>query len=267
MTRKRDLGGHEITDYSNSPMAPDRKAKLNLAEIDYVNGILNPEESDSRQWPSYRELAEKYEIPLRVVQEQATKYSWGRRREAARTALIIYQNEQTRKRWRATDEVITNMMSENLSNAMFISHRLLHEHKRMCERAWAEEQAAVASGDITAVVRAGAPTRELEAVVRAIESLTKSQDRVNARMQALPTLLPDNSPPEIMPTAEEEQAQLEAASTKDIPDATLLEIYQVIERAEAARASRRPSLIEGEVEYDDDDEEGHNFKIEKVSGE
>src|ERR1700742_748622 len=120
----RDKSGSLITDYSRSPIAPDRARKLNLAELDYVNGCDNPETGEL-EWPSYPELAAKYELPVRVVQEQAAKHRWVSRREQRKTALIAFRNEQTRKQWLEMDREVMGVMQQNLNTAAFVASRLM----------------------------------------------------------------------------------------------------------------------------------------------
>lgn len=266
MTDKRDLGGHLITDYSKSPISPERARKLNMAELDYVNGLID-EDADEIRWPSYAELAEKYEIPQRVVQEQAAKHKWVSRRETRKTALIVFKNEQTRKRWQEMDRTVMGVMQENLNTAVHVVSRLLFEQRMVVEKACAEENARIAQGETDALVRVNIRPAELESVMRTAENVVKTAERLAARISALPTVQPDNAPPALMPTVEEEQRQLEADEEKIVPNSTLLEVYQVMAQIEAARQTQRPTMIEGEVDYEDDDEEGTNFKIERVVGE
>lgn len=265
MAEKRDLGGSAVTDYSKSPIAPERARKLNQAELDYVNGIME-EDSDALYWPSYPELAEKYEIPLRVVQEQAGKHRWVSRREQRKTALIVFKNEQTRKRWQEMDRTVMGVMQENISTAVFVVSRLLDEQRMVAERAMALEAGRRAQGEHDAIERSGIRAAETESLMRSMENVMKSSERLAMRISALPTILPDTAPAALMPTVEEEQLQLEAAEQKAIPDSTLLEVYQVMAQIEAAR-QRRPILIEGEVDYDDDDAEGYHQTIEVIAEE
>lgn len=250
MSDKRDKGGSLVTDYSNSNIEPARAALLNKAELDYVNGIWDDENSQWI-WPSYPQLAAKYDLPVRIINEQAGKHKWTSRRERRRTEMIAFQNEQTRKRWLEEEREIANILMNNIGRSVMTVARIQDEHTRLITRALREEHALRESGDPDPIVRVGIRVSEVESLMRAGETAMKTLERLVQRISGLPTHAPELEPPKLIQTVEQEEAQAAAEKEAITPRATVLEIVQEMRKIEELR-TRRPQVIL----MDDDEEEG-----------
>lgn len=254
MSDRRDAGGSLVTDYSRSPIAPERARKLNLAELDYVNGYAD-EETGELAWPSYPELAAKYEMPVRVIQEQANKHRWVSRREQRKSAMISFRNEQTRKRWLDMDRQVMGVMQENIHIASFVANRLMDEYRRLAIKAIAEENARINEGEIDAVVRVNIRAGELEQTMRTCENIVKTAERLAARITALPTLLPEIAPPVLIQTVEQEEAERAEEDEKILPKATILDVVREMRAIEEARKRRDERVAHVEDDEDDDEDD------------
>lgn len=252
MTEQRDKGGSLVTDYSRSPIAPERARKLNMAELDYVNGCEDPDAPGEIWWPSYPELAAKYEMPVRVINEQASKHRWVSRREQRKTAMIAFKNEQTRKQWLDMDREVMGVMQNNLHIAVHVVGRIMDEYRMLASKAIAEEGALRANGEDDAIVRMPVRAAEIESTLRSCENIVKSAERLSHRIQGLPTVLPEVLPPKLIQTVEQEEAERVAEDERILPKATLLD---VVRELRAIEESRRRLPIAGEVVYDDSDDE------------
>jgi hypothetical protein len=252
MTEQRDKGGSLVTDYSRSPIAPDRARKLNMAELDYVNGCEDPDAPGEIWWPSYPELAAKYEMPVRVINEQASKHRWVSRREQRKTAMIAFKNEQTRKQWLDMDREVMGETQKTLYGLTYVAQRIGEEYIARARKAVAEENARKANGEEDAIVLSGIRPAELESTARTIETLVKTAERLAGRIQGLPTVLPEILPPKLIQTVEQEEQERVAEDERILPKATLLD---VVRELRAIEESRRRLPIVGEVVYDDGDDE------------
>lgn len=252
MSEKRDKGGSLVTDYSKSNIDPDRAAKLNKAELDYVNGIWDAE-AEEWIWPSYPQLAGKYDLPVRIINEQAGRHKWVSRRERRKTEMIAFQNEQTRKRWLDEDRMVMNVLLQNIGKSVATVSRLQDEHCRLIERALAEEQMLREQGDPDPIVRVPIRPSEVEGLMRATETAMKTAEKLMQRIAGLPTVLPEIAPPTPMLTVEQEEAEAEEIEQQASPNEMLLEMYKEMAKIEEAR-KRAPRIIYGEVEEDDDED-------------
>lgn len=253
MTQKRDRGGNLVTDYSKSNIAPERARKLNAAELDYVNGIWN-EATEEITWPSYPQLAEKYDLPTFVISEQAGKHRWSSRREQRKTAMITFKNEQTRKRWLEEDRNIMGVILHNIEQSVATISRLQDEHRRMIDKALREEHERRVQGEPNPIVRVGIRISEAEALARANETVMKTAEKLAARITALQAAPQEIAPPQLIKTVEQEEAERVVEQEKSMPQATVLDIVKEIRAIEEARA-RHPKVISGELEYDDDEDD------------
>lgn len=250
MSAQRDKGGSLVTNYSDSKMDPERARLLNAAELDYVNGIWNAD-AEEWEWPSYPQLAGKYDLPVRLINQQASLHSWVSRRERRKTEMIAFQNEQTRKRWMDEDRMVMTVLRQNIAKSAAVVGRLVDEHCRLVEKVIREEQVLRDQGEEHPIVRSGIRPGEAEALLRACETAAKTQEKIMARVSGLPSVLPEIAPPTLLLTAEAEQEQMDAQAEEENPKATLLEIYQEMRKIEEAR-NRSPRVIYGEL---DDEEE------------
>lgn len=251
MGDSRDKGGSLVTDYSRSPIAPERAKKLNMAELEYVNGVMD-EESGEIAWPSYPELAAKYEMPVRVINEQAAKHNWVRRREQRRTAMIAFRNEQTRKQWLEMDREVMGVAQQTLHGLTHVANRIGEEYIIRARKAVAEENARKAAGELDAFVPTGIRPAELESTARTIETLVKSAERLALRIQGLPTVLPEIAPPTLILTVEQEEAERDIAAEKVMPKSTLADVLREMRAIEEAR--KIIPAITSAVEYEDGDD-------------
>lgn len=249
MSDQRDKGGALVTDYSRSSIDPARAAQLNKAELDYVNGIWD-EVSEQWEWPSYPMLAAKYDLPLRLINEQALKHKWVSRRERRKTEMIAFQNEQTRKRWLEEERQIANILMNNIGRSVMSIARLQDEHTRLIERAIKEENQLRADGEVDPVVRVPLRPSEIEGLTRASETAMKTLEKLVARISGLPTVLPEIAPPTLILTVEQEELQAAEEAEHSQPETTLLEIVAHMRKIEEARA-KGPRVI---LMEDDDDE-------------
>lgn len=253
MSEKRDKGGSLVTDYSKSNIDPERAAKLNKAELDYVNGIWDAE-AEEWTWPSYPQLAAKYDLPVRTINEQAAKHKWVSRRERRKTEMIAFQNEQTRKRWMDEDRAVMNVMLQNIGRSVATVSRLQDEHCRLIERALQEEKMLREQGDPDPIVRVPIRPSEVEGLMRATETAMKTAEKLMTRIAGLPTVLPEIAPPQPLPTVEQEEQQALEQAEQDTPQATMLEIVREMRAIEEAR-KRTPQVIVGQLADEDDDED------------
>jgi hypothetical protein len=262
MSDRRDAGGSLVTDYSRSPIAPERARKLNAAELDYVNGYAD-EETGELAWPSYPELAEKHGLPVRVIQEQAAKHRWVSRREQRKSAMIAFRNEQTRKQWLDMDREVMGVMQQNMHTAAFIANRLMDEYRRLAMKAIAEENARIAAGELDAVVRVPVRAGEVESTMRTCENIVKTAERLAGRIAGLPTLLPEIAPPVLIQTVEQEEAERAEEAEAVLPKATILDVVRELRAIEEAR-SKLPGVVYGEVDYDDDEDDDGAAGVEMI---
>jgi hypothetical protein len=254
MAEKRDKGGALVTDYSKSNLDPERARRLNKAELDYVNGIWD-EEAEEWTWPSYPQLAAKYDLPLRLVNLEAARHKWVSRRERRKTEMIAFQNEQTRKRWLDEDRAIMGVLLNNIGVSVATVARLQDEHRRLIEKALNEEREARENGDPNYIARVPIRPSEVEGLIRATETAMKTAEKLAVRISGLPTVLPEVAPPQPIKTVEEEEREREAADRLAAPEETLLEIYKEMAKIEEAR-NRAPRVIYGELGDDDDESAG-----------
>lgn len=259
---KRDAGGGLVTDYSKTSLSPERAKKLQKAELDYINGLPDEENPGCLLWPSYRDLAEKYDIPLKVLETQANRHKWVSRRERRKTAMIMFQNEQTRKRWLEMDRQVVGIIMDQIGTATSTIARIQYEHQRMIRKAEAEEAVRIGQGETDAVVRVGIRPAEIESLLRSAESVAKTAERLHQRIQALPLVENDRAelPYEAKPY-DEEQAELEAGK---VPQATLSEIYKQVMEIETQ--AKRDLVIQAEridssESGDDDTGEGTVYNV------
>lgn len=252
MTERYDKGGSLVTDYSQSKMDPDRARSLNGAELDYVNGVWD-QNTESWTWPSYVELAGKWDLPLRVINEQANKHKWVSRRERRKTEMIAFQNEQTRKRWMEENRIITGVLQDTMNKASLIGARLIDEHMRLMQKAIEEENQARANGEENPVVRMPIRVSEFEGLIRAVGEAVKTSDRLMQRISGLPITAPELAPPTLIKTVEQEEREAAELSEAAMPKSTVLDIVKEIRAIEEAR-NKQPKLIYGELEEDDDDD-------------
>lgn len=249
MSEQRDKGGALVTDYSRSSMDPARAAQLNKAELDYVNGIWD-EESEQWEWPSYPMLAAKYDLPLRLINEQAGKHKWVSRRERRKTEMIAFQNEQTRKRWMEEERQIAGILMTNIGRSVMAIARLQDEHVRLIENAIKEEAQLRSEGEEDPVVRVAIRPSEIEGLTRASETAMKTLEKLAARISGLPTVLPEIAPPTLILTVEQEEEQRAAEEEKAAPQTELLEIIKHMRHIEETRAAGPRVIL-----MDDDDDE------------
>lgn len=250
MGERRDKGGALVTDYSQSSIDPQRAAQLNKAELDYVNGIWD-EESEQWEWPSYPMLAAKYDLPLRLINEQAGRHKWVSRRERRRTEMIQFQNEQTRKRWLEEERQIAGILMNNIGRSVMSIARLQDEHTRLIEKAIKEEQALREEGEEDVVVRVPIRPSEIEGLTRASETAMKTLEKLAVRISGLPTVLPEIAPPTLILTVEQEEEQAAQEAELQEPLTPLLEIVKHMRQIEESRASGPRVIL---MEDDDDDE-------------
>lgn len=250
MSERRDAGKSLVTDYSRSSMDPERAARLNKAELEYVNGVWDAEDQEWI-WPTYPGLAEKHNLPLHLVSEQANKHKWGSRRERRKTEMISFQNEQTRKRWLEEEREIMGVLMTNVGRSVMTIARLQDEHTRLIKKVLQEEAERRDEGDDDPVIRVGIRISEVEGLVKASETAMKTMEKMVLRIQGLPTALQLSPAPPLMLTVEQEEAEAKATEEEAAaPQSTLLQIYREMRKIEEARA-RIPKVIYGET---DDDE-------------
>lgn len=250
MSDRRDAGKSLVTDYSRSSMDPERAARLNKAELEYVNGIWDTEDEEWI-WPSYPSLAERHDIPIHTINEQANKHKWVSRRERRKTEMIAFQNEQTRKAWLEQERQIQGVMLTNAGRAVATISRLQDEHHRLILAAYAEEDDRRYAGEENPIVRVGIRASEVEGLARAAETVSKTLEKLVARINGLPTTLPEIAPPTLILTVEQEAAEQEQADEAAMPQTTLLEVFQEMRKIEELRA-RTPKVIYGELEDGDE---------------
>lgn len=253
VAEKYDKGGSLVTDYSQSKMDPERARLLNKAELDYVNGIWD-EVHEIWEWPSYADLAGKYDLPIRVLNEQGGKHSWFSRRERRKTEMISFQNEQTRKRWMDENRQITGILQDTMNKASIIGARLIDEQMRMMQKVIAEEAMARENGEINPVVRLPIRISEFEGLIRAVGEAVKTSDRLMMRISGLPLTTPEIAPPLLIKTVEQEEAEAADENEKNMPKSTVLDIVREIRAIEESR-KRAPQVIYGELEDEDDEDD------------
>lgn len=250
MTARRDKSGALVTDYSRSSIEPDRAAVLNKAELDYVNGIWDAE-LEQWTWPSYPQLAGKYDLPLRLINEQAAKHKWVSRRERRKTEMIAFQNETTRARWLDEDRQIMGMLMTNLGKNVELINRVHDEQLRLARRAIREEaRLREEEGEEDPLVLSGVRTQTLKELAQASAEVMKTSRALNERIVGLPTVLPEIAPPVLLLTAEQEAAHDKEIERLATPEDTLLEIYKEMAKIEE---SRKRVTIVGELDDEDDD--------------
>lgn len=253
MGEKYDRGGSLVTDYTNSKMEPERAAALNKAELDYVNGIW-VEEDEVWFWPSYTDLAARYDLPLRLINEQAGRHKWVSRRERRKTEMIAFQNEQTRKRWMEENRIITGILQDTMNKASIVGARLIDEQIRLVNKAIEEEAQARFDGDPNVIVRIPVRISEFEGLIRAVGEAVKTSDRLMARISGLPTSAPELMPPVLIKTVEQEEKDAAAETEALMPKSTVLDIVREIRAIEEARKRTPNTVIYGELEEDDSDD-------------
>lgn len=252
MSERYDKGGSLVTNYANSKMDPDRARALNKAELDYVNGIWD-ENTETWVWPSYPDLAGKYDLPVRILNEQGGKHSWFSRRERRKTEMISFQNEQTRKRWMDENRQITGILQDTMNKASIIGARLIDEQMRMMQKVLDEEALARENGEINPVVRLPIRISEYEGLIRAVGEAVKTSDRLMMRISGLPLTTPELAPPILIKTVEQEEQDAAEMDEKNLPKSTVLDIVREIRAIEEAR-KRTPQVLYGELEEEDDDD-------------
>lgn len=252
MSERRDKGGALVTDYSRSNIDPERAAVLNKAELDYVNGIWDIE-LEEWTWPSYPQLAAKYDLPLRLINEQAAKHKWVSRRERRKTEMIAFQNESTRKRWLDEDREIMGILMHNIGRNVLLIGRVQDEQYRLVQAAMKREQERRDQGEEDPIELSGVRAQTLKELAAANAEAMKTAKALSERISGLPTVLPEPAPPLLMLTAEQEAEHAEEVERLASPEDTLLEIYKEMAKIEESR-KRIPNVIVGELEEDDEDD-------------
>lgn len=216
------LQPYEPTDYSNSPMDPERIKILQEAERAYVNGV--PDEEGNIQWPTYRSLAAEHSIPIRVINEQAAKHRWNARREQRKGKLIYFKQQQQMRQWQEMDREFTVHAAEAAYKLQFVVDRKIQEAYQDAVQTYGKEADAAAKGR-TEFHQMSTKTNELRTLVATLKDLNEAQAARATRAQALPLGYDDVQIPDELPTATEETAQLasaEASSLTKIEDILML---------------------------------------------
>lgn len=241
----------EPTDYSNSPMDPDRIDTLHKAEREYINGIEN--EDGDIKWPTYRGLADKHAIPVRVINEQAAKHRWNARRERRKSQLLLFKSQQMQRAWADMDREYTQLATQAISDLQFIVNRKIYEMKFASMRAIAEDIQAHEKGDVFALNEANIRFSDLKTLASTVKDLDEMQIRRASRAQQLPMGFDEIEAPQELGTAQEEAAELQAAAAKELPSAGVMDIMREIIELEKRAFDRldHNDVIVGEVENDD----------------
>lgn len=238
------------TDYSNSPMDPERIRILQDAERAYINGV--PDEDGNIEWPTYRGLADQHLIPVRVINEQAAKHRWNARRERRKGQLVYFKQQQQMRQWQDMDREFTVHAAEAFHKLSFVHQRAIHEAYEEAVRAWGADADAAAKGS-RELHKMNVKLNELHTLTKSIKDLSEAQAVRANRAQGLPLGYEDVQLPAELPTAVEEQAQLEARGSADLPPVDVLEIFKVMNEMQKRVIDRLDNndIIVGELDNDE----------------
>lgn len=235
------------TDYSNSPMDPERIRILQDCERSYINGV--PDEEGNVEWPTYRSLAAKHLIPIRVINEQAAKHRWNARRDRRRGQLVYFKQQQQMRQWQEMDRDYTLHATEAINKLQFIGERKIDEMYNKVLDAHAKDADARRKGS-REVHEADIKMNDYFSLVKTITQLNEAQAARANRAQMLPLGYEDVASPSELPTAVEEQAQLESSETASM---TKLEDILMMMVNNRRRYDTSNEVVEGELDEDDDD--------------
>lgn len=194
------------TSYDNSPMAKDRVEVLQNAEREYINGVSD--EEGNVEWPTYRGLAEKHAIPVRVINEQAKKHRWNARRDKRRGELVYFKQQQQMRAWQDMDREYTVRATESLNKLQFVVERKAHEMYYEALSAHAQDAENAHKGN-REIAEMKVKMTDLKDLTKTVKDLNEAQAARATRAQALPLGYNDVQAPAELPTATEEQGQLE----------------------------------------------------------
>lgn len=203
----------EPTSYEGSPMSPERIKILQEAERAYINGV--PDEEGNIEWPTYRGLAEQFAIPVRVINEQAKKHRWNARRERRKGQLVYFKQQQQMRQWQEMDREYTAQAAEALHKLQFVHNRKAHELYEEAVTAWSKDADAASKGR-RELNKMDVKMNELRTLTASIKDLNEAQASRANRAQALPLGYEDVQTPAELPTATEEQSQLESAEKANV---------------------------------------------------
>lgn len=203
----------EPTSYENSPMDPDRIKILQECERQYINGI--PDDEGNVEWPTYRSLAASHLIPIRVINEQAAKHRWNARRDRRRGQLVYFKQQQQMRQWQEMDREYTAQAAEALHKLQFVHNRKAHELYEEAVGAWSKDADAASKGK-RELNKMDVKMNELRTLTASIKDLNDAQASRANRAQALPLGYEDVASPLELPTATEEQAQLESTEKANL---------------------------------------------------
>jgi len=237
------------TDYSNSPMDPERIKILQSAEREYINGV--PDDEGNVEWPTYRGLAQKFAIPVRVINEQAAKHRWNARRERRKGQLVYFKQQQQMRQWQEMDREYTAQAAEALHKLQFVHNRKAHELYEEAVTAWSKDADAASKGR-RELNKMDIKMNELRTLTASIKDLNEAQAARANRAQALPLGYEDVASPAELPTAIELHNQPEStekANLTSIEDVLRLMVDTQNKYMDLLDGNR--NIIEGEVVTDD----------------
>lgn len=233
------------TDYSNSPMAPERIAILQECERAYINGV--PDDEGNIEWPTYKSLAADHAVPIRVINEQAAKHRWNARRERRKGQLVYFKQQQQMRQWQEMDREFTVHAAEAFHKLSFVHERAIHEAYQEAVSAWGKDADAAAKGS-RELNKMNVKLNELHTLTKSIKDLSDAQAARANRAQALPLGYEDVQVPAELPTAHEEQTQLEASDKQSLTK--IEDILQIIVDNQN-RFDRSNDVLEGVVVEDE----------------
>lgn len=242
------------TDYSKSPMDPERIKILQAAERAYINGV--PSEDGAIEWPTYRGLASQYAIPVRVINEQALKHRWNARRDRRKAALVHFKNAQMQRKWMDMDRQFTEEAAKAVQDLQFVAARKIYEMTKKAQIAIALDAQAADRGDYYEVNEMDVKVIDIKTMSSMVKDLNEAQAARANRAQALPMSSDEIATPAELPTADEEQALQIEASKAQLPDGGVMDIMKMMLELEQRAYDRldRNQVIEGETADGDDDD-------------
>lgn len=232
------------TDYSNSPMDPERAKILQEAERAYVNGV--PDEEGNIEWPTYRSLAADYSIPVRVINEQAAKHRWNANREQRRMQLTYFKQQQQMRQWQDMDREYTIQSTEASYKLQFVVGRKIEEMYQETVNAIGKDVDAASKGR-RELNKSEVKLNDLKTLISAKRDLDEAQAARANRAQALPLGYENIPTPAELPTAVEEMAQL---ASSDAQSLTKIEDILRVIVDQQNRFDVSNDVIEGVVEDD-----------------
>ncbi len=271
-----DKANHPITDYAGTKFSPTRQYELRCAEVDYVNGIpaVNEDGIVGTHYPSQVEICEKYNLPTKLVADQAVKYNWAKRRKHVQHGQNVYETLKRVKVRRERADALQTLIIEGLERLQVIGQHQIWELEERMRREQRTFKQAQESGDFDYVPDAGIRNADVEGLSRTLDHISKSRDRIVAEIDrqdkdAIEASILEIEKPEPLPAAQDEEKLKEIADSlakaardeareAGVSEEDLQTVVQMMlnnEQINRDNASRAARTIAGEVEGGDENDD------------